>query len=147
MKEIRGSRYPLWWCSKLRLHYLTISSSYSQSKTTFLTFAMFIVRQKTCIINTFAQELMWLITLMRAKKTVSSRFFSFSPGIRCKWISGLRNTLTYAKTNCNQNKNFQLVFGCIFSRVWPQSKRPFERQLKSSPFFNVIEWWISIKVP
>ena len=82
---------------------------------------------------------MWLITLMRAKKTVSSPFFSFSPGIRCKWISGLRNTLTYAKTNCNQNKNFQLVFGCIFSRVWPQSKRPFERQLKSSPFFNVIE--------
>ena len=98
MKEMRGRKYPLWWCSKLRPHDLTISSSYSPSKTTFLTFAMFLVQRKTY------NKYLCVSPLCVPRKLPVPLFFPFLPRIRCKWISGLGNTLTNAKTRGHQNK-------------------------------------------
>ena len=125
MKEMRGRKYPLWWCSKLRPHDLTISSSYSPSKTTFLTFAMFLVQRKTY------NKYLCVSPLCVPRKLPVPLFFPFLPRIRCKWISGLGNTLTNAKTRGHQNKKCSNSLLVHFSSVWPQSKRPFERQLKS----------------
>ena len=100
MKEMRGRKYPLWWCSKLRPHDLTISSSYSPSKTTytFLTFAMFLVQRKTY------NKYLCVSPLCVPRKLPVPLFFPFLPRIRCEWISGLGNTLTNAKTGGHQNK-------------------------------------------
>ena len=97
MKEMRGRKYPLWWCSKLRPHDLTISSSYSPSKTTytFLTFAMFLVQRKTY------NKYLCLSPLCVPRKLPVPLFFPFLPRFRCKWISGLGNTLTHAKKCSN----------------------------------------------
>ena len=98
MKEMRGRKYPLWWCSKLRPHDLMISLSYSPSKTTFLTFAMFLVQRKTY------NKYLCLSPLCVPRKLPVPHFFPFLPRIRCKWISGLGNTLTHAKTRGHQSK-------------------------------------------